>query len=191
MIELKLNQQVAQNQQAALAALFVKSPETRKRIRKIISEELKDVAKRLREDVRYEMKEDPRQAYKAVRSALLKGIMGGKVSIASPWRAGAGHRFERPRKLDMNPWQRGGNRTKRSPETERMDSYVGRDRAFVLCFLNAGTAERKTRYGNRGSIKATNWFKNMAPKEMELAAENLANVIEEELAEAYAEIIRT
>ena len=36
--------------------------ETRNRIRKIIREELKDTAKRLREDARYEMKEDPRKA---------------------------------------------------------------------------------------------------------------------------------
>ena len=191
MVELELNQQVARNQQEALAALFVNSPETKKRIRKIISEELKDVAKRLREDVRYEMKEDPRQAYKAVRSSVFKKIMGGMVSIVSPWRAGAGHRFERPRKLDQNPWQRGGNRTKRSPKTERMDSYWGKDRAFVLCFLNGGTAVRKTRYGNRGYIAARKWFENMAPKEMELAEENLANVIEEELAEAYAKIDNT
>ena len=45
--------------------------------------------------------------------------------------------------------------------------------------------------GNRGSITARNWFGNMAPHEMELAAENLSNVIEEELAEAYKEMDKT
>jgi hypothetical protein len=45
--------------------------------------------------------------------------------------------------------------------------------------------------GNRGSIKARNWFGDMAPREMELAAENLSYVIEEELAEAYNEMDKT
>jgi hypothetical protein len=35
---------------------------------------------------------------------------------------------------------------------------------------------------------ARNWFGSMAPHELQLAAENLSVVIEEELAEAYAEM---
>ena len=191
MIEMKVNPIVAQNQQAALAMLFVNNPETKKRIRKIIREELKDVAKRLREDAQYEMKEDPRKAFMGVGSSVYKKIMGGNVSILNPRKAGQRHDFVRPRKVDLNPWGRGGNRRPRSARTEEVDSYWGKDRAFILRFVNNGTVKRNTKYGNRGSITARNWFENMAPKEMELAAENLANVIEEELAEAYAEIIRT
>ena len=66
-----------------------------------------------------------------------------------------------------------------------------------MLFLNSGTDVRMAGSrggrlsGNRGSIAASNWFQNMAPHEMELAAENLSNVIEEELAEAYNEMDKT
>lgn len=188
MVQAELNQQVAQNTSEALAVLFVDNPDTRKRIRKIIREELKDAAKRLREDAKYEMKSDPRKAYRAVKSSVYRKILGGNVSILNPRKAGARYQLVKPRKLDQNPHQRGGNRRKRSERTNAVDSYFGRDRAFILRFVNSGTAVRHTKYGNRGSITARNWFPNMGQKELELAAENLANVVNEELAEAYAEM---
>ena len=184
-IRVELNQQLVEQQNRAFGRLMFTDKETRKRIRKIIREELKDTAKRLREDARYEMKEDPRKAYRAVKSTVYKRILGGNVSILNPKKAGPRYQLIRQRKLDMNPNQRGGNRRPRSPRTEQVDSYFGRDRAWILRIISSGTDTRHTRYGNRGSIVARNWFQNMAPKEMELAAGNLADVIEEELAEAY------
>ena len=188
MVQAELNRQVAQNTSEALAVLFVDNPDTRKRIRKIIREELKDAAKRLREDAKYEMKEDPRKAYRAVKSSIYRKILGGNVSILNPRKAGARYQLVRPRKLDQNPRQRGGNRRKRNERTNAVDSYFGKDRAFILRFVNSGTNVRHTQYGNRGIITARNWFQNMGQKELELASENLANVVNEELAEAYAEI---
>lgn len=190
MVQAEVNQQVAQNTNEALAVLFVDNPETRKRIRKIIREELKDAAKRLQEDAKYEMEEDPRKAYRAIKSSVYRKILGGNVSILNPRRPGARYQLIRPRKLDMNPHQRGGNRRTRSERTNAVDSYFGKERAFILRFLNSGTTTRQTRYGNRGSIAARNWFPNMGQKELELASENLANIMEEELAEAYAEIYK-
>ena len=190
MVQAELNRQVAQNTSEALAVLFVDNPDTRKRIRKIIREELKDAAKRLREDAKYEMKDDPRKAYRAVKSSVYRKILGGNVSILNPRKAGARYQLVRPRKLDQNPHQRGGNRRKRSERTNAVDSYFGRDRAFILRFVNSGTAIRHTQYGNRGSITARNWFPNMGQKELELASENLANVMEEELAEAFKEMYK-
>lgn len=184
-IRVELNHQLAEQQNRAFGRLMFTDKETRKRIRKIIREELKDTAKRLREDARYEMKEDPRKAYRAVKSTVYKRILGGNVSILNPKKAGPRYQLIRQRKLDMNPHQRGGNRRPRSPRTEQVDTYFGRDRAFILRFVSSGTDTRHTRYGKRGSIVARNWFQNMAPKEMELAAGNLSDVIEEELAEAY------
>lgn len=189
MVHVELNQQAVLNQSKALAALFIENPDTRKRIRKIIREEMKDAAKRLREDARYEMSDDPRKAYRAVKSTVYRKILGGNVSILNPRKAGARYKLIRDRKLDMNPHQRGGNRRTRSQRTEQVDTYYGKDRAFILRFVNSGTAVRKTRYGNRGFIAARNWFGDMAPHEMNLASENLANVIDEELAEAYNEVI--
>lgn len=192
MVHVELNRNVAQNTSEALAVLFVNNPDTRKRIRKIIREELKDAAKRLREDAKYEMKEDPRKAYRAVKSSIYRKILGGNVSILNPRKAGARYQLVRPRKLDQNPRQRGGNRRKRSERTNAIDSYFGKDRAFILRFVNNGTNDRQTRYGNRGRISVPgNWFPNMAQKELELAAENLANIMEEELAEAYKEMDKT
>lgn len=188
MVHAELNRNVAQNTSEALAVLFVDNPDTRKRIRKIIREELKDAAKRLREDAKYEMKEDPRKAYRAVKSSIYRKILGGNVSILNPRKAGARYQLVRPRKLDQNPHQRGGNRRKRNERTNAVDSYFGKDRAFILRFVNSGTNVRHTQYGNRGSITARNWFQNMGQKELELASENLANVVNEELAEAYAEM---
>ena len=189
MVHAELNRNVAQNTSEALAVLFVNNPDTRKRIRKIIREELKDAAKRLREDAKYEMKEDPRKAYRAVKSSIYRKILGGNVSILNPRKAGARYQLVRPRKLDQNPRQHGGNRRKRSERTNAIDSYFGKDRAFILRFVNNGTNDRQTRYGNRGRISVSgNWFPNMGQKELELAAENLANVVNEELAEAYAEM---
>lgn len=188
MVHAELNRNVAQNTSEALAVLFVDNPDTRKRIRKIIREELKDAAKRLREDAKYEIDEDPRKAFLAVKSSIYRKILGGNVSILNPRKAGARYQLVRPRKLDQNPRQRGGNRRKRNERTNAVDSYFGKDRAFILRFVNSGTNVRHTQYGKRGSITARNWFQNMGQKELELASENLANVVNEELAEAYAEM---
>jgi hypothetical protein len=189
-IQVELNEQLVEQQNRAFGRLMATDKETRQRIRKIIREELKDAAKRLREDAKYELKEDPRKAFRAVKSTVYRKILGGNVSILNPKKAGNRYQLVRERKLDTNPHQRGGNRRPRSARTEQVDSYFGKDRAFILRFVSSGTAERKTRYGNRGSIAARNWFQNMAPREMELAAGNLAEVIEDELAAAYNEIIK-
>ena len=189
-IQVELNEQLVEQQNRAFGRLMATDKETRKRIQKIIREELKDAAKRLREDAKYEMKEDPRKAFRAVKSSVYRRILGGNVSILSRRKAGVRYQLIRQRKLDQNPHQRGGNRRPRSARTEAFETYYGADRNFVLRFLNSGTVSRNTKYGNRGSIAARRWFQNMAPKEMELAADNLAKVIEEELAEAYNEIIK-
>jgi len=190
-IQVELNEQLVDQQNRAFGRLMATDKETRKRIQKIIREELKDAAKRLREDAKYELKEDPRKAFRAVKTSIYRKILGGNVSILNPRRAGARYQLVRPRKLDQNPRQRGGNRRKRSERTNAIDSYFGKDRAFILRFVNNGTNDRKTRYGNRGRISVPgNWFPKMGQKELELAAGNLAEVIEEELAEAYKEIIK-
>lgn len=187
MIKLDVNEQKLRNQKEALASLFVNEPQTRKRIRKIVREELKDARKRAQEDARYELPNDPRKAYRAIKFSVYKKIMGGNISILSRRRAGARYQLVRHTN-DAWRWGRGGNRRPRSADTERMDTYFGADRGFILRFLNSGTKVRNTRYGSRGNIAARNWFEFMGQKEMELAAENLAVVIEDELADIYREI---
>lgn len=191
MVSIEVNESVARNQNEALAALFVNNKDTRKRIRKIIREELKDAVKRVKEDAKYAMASDPRKAYRAVKSSIYRKILGGNISILQRRKAGTRYRLIRERKLDINPHQRGGNRRKRSERTEALDTYFGADRNFVLRFLNSGTVTRHTKYGNRGMRVARNWFTNDAPHEMDIAAENLSAIIEEELAEAYKKIDKT
>ena len=129
MVEVEVNQQLAEAQSKAFARLMFTDKETRNRIRKIIREELKDTAKRLREDARYELPNDPRKAYRAVRASIYRKILGGNVSILNPKRAGQRYQLIKPRKLDQNPFQRGGNRVPRGARTESVDTYFGKDRA--------------------------------------------------------------
>mgnify|MGYP006974590910 CR=1 FL=1 len=101
------------------------------------------------------------------------------MNILSPRTRGNGTNYVRPRKLDQNPNQRGGNRTKRNPRTIQIDSYQGKDRGFILRFLNQGTSDRESRIGNRGSITARHFFADSSQKAMEKAAEQLDALIED------------
>ena len=70
-------------------------------------------------------------------------------------------------------------------------SYQGASRAFVLRFLNQGTGERTagTRgghlSGNRGSIAARNFFEPLAGAALNVVSQHLAQIIEQEIANAF------
>lgn len=185
MVNVEIDEQKVEQQSRAFGRLMVTDKETRARIRKIIRAEMKDAAKRLRTDAKDAMRSDPRKAFRAVKSTVYRRILGGNVSILNPRKAGARYELKKPRKLDANPYQRGGNRRPVSARTRQIETYFGKDRAFILRFVSSGTAERMTKYGNRGAIPATGWFQSAAPHEMNLSAENLSQIIEDELADAY------
>lgn len=112
------------------------------------------------------LQSDPRRAASAVRSSIYKRILGGQVNILRRKRAGSAGSVP-----DQQPRPgRGGNRIKRSADTERMMGYQGPDRGFVLRFVNHGTVERTSRYGNRGSITGKNFFGPAAQTAIEEAA---------------------
>ena len=146
-------------------------------IRKCIGEARKNVVK----DAQGVLDNDPRHAYKAVRNSVYKQIFGGQINILSSRKRGAPTRYQRPRKLDENPHKRGGNRRKRSLRTLQLNSYEGVDRGFVLRFQNAGTVDRDTRYGNRGSLRARHWFGVSSAYQMDAAATKIAVMIEQML----------
>lgn len=100
------------------------------------------------------MRTDPKGASRAVRRTLYKQILGGQLNILRKKRAG--HLGTVPPQEPRTG--RGGNRRARSADTERMMVYQGSDRGFILRFVNKGTEERATRYGNRGSILGTDFF---------------------------------
>lgn len=210
LVNVEVDPVLVRMQQQALAVLFVSNKDTRKRIRKIIREELKDAVKRVREDARFSMENDPRQAYRAVKSMVYRKILGGNISILNKKKAGSPRPLVKHRKVEANPTMRGGNRRPVSERTRKIEEYFGADRAFILRFLNSGTKVRYSGYGrngrtieqyhryvestggmgHRGAIAPNNWFANYAPHEMDLAADNLSAVIEEELAAAYEKEIK-
>ena len=146
--------------------------------RKVVKKVLQEARTRLTRDARSFIGDDPRHAARAVRHTVYKQLFGGNINILQKRRASGKVSNYRPERT-LRPWQVGGNRRPRSRRTEQVDSYVGSDRGFILRFLNAGTATRVTRYGNRGRIAARNWFGHTAPFEMERAASELAAAINE------------
>jgi len=124
---------------------------------------------------------DPREAYKAVRSSVYKQILGAQVNILSSTKRGAATKYQRHRKLDDNPHQRGGNRRPRSMRTLQLESYHGAARGFSLRFVNAGTADRVTRFGNRGSLRARHWFGTSSAFQVDAATADLVQMIEQML----------
>lgn len=112
---------------------------------------------------------DPRAARYSVQRGKAgwdkkEDVIRGIVKILQPKTAGSKKTSYFPeRKLDKNPHQRGGNRRPRSARTEALQTYGPMDRGFILRFLEGGTAQRQTRFGNRGSIAPRNIFGRVSP----------------------------
>lgn len=179
--------------------LSTKNPVMRHRINGVIRSVLAQVRKSLQGQAQagLQMQSDPRHAYKSVRMAVYRRIFGGQVNILQSRRAGRGRLYEPPR----HPSRRGGNRMLRSDRTVDLMSYEGKDRGFILRFLNAGTAPRYTggrngrndderdRFvqahggrGYRGSIRARNWFGAASHQQLENAAANIDRMIDDIIA---------
>ena len=190
MINLDFDNAVVMRQKAALESMLVSNPDTAANIRKLITQEIAKARAAISQSAKGAMASDPRQAYKAVRRSVYKSILGGQVNIFNP-RGGAsssGSSFAKARKLDNHPHQRGGNRRKRSARTDQVDGYVGKDRGFILRFVNSGISKpRQTRYGNRGVIPARNWLATSGQRELEAAAERLSVLIDKELVKMMSE----
>jgi hypothetical protein len=150
--------------------------------KKYIRNVLKEARKKLSQDAKRFMKSDPRKAARAVKFSVYKTLFGGNLSILQKKRGSAGAKYElrRQRKIEQNPKMRGGNRRPRIDDgRNRLDYYYGADRGFALRFLGSGTVIRTSRFGNRGSIRNTNWFGHTAPWHMEDAADKVAEAINE------------
>lgn len=190
-----------------LTQLKTDNPGFEKRLRGVIRKILGEARANLRANAAsgLDMKSDPRHAYKAVRYAVYKKILGGQVNILSPRKAGAMNLYEQPRKGTKDPYGRGGNRMKRSARTVDMMSYQGSDRWMVLQWLNNGTRDRysgsgrngKTlsQYnafvehtggrGHRGSIAARNWFRGASLQELQYVAGEMEALIDKIIKEEF------
>ena len=173
-----------------LDRLQAKDSQMEERITKIIREAIKAARSMVTQDAKGAVGNDPRHAYKAVRSMVYKRILGGNISILQKRKAGSGKSgYEPPRTL--RPGQRGGNRVPRSARTQQMMDYEGSDRGFILRFLNSGTGQRTagTRngrlHGNRGSIAARNWFPSSGQRAMNAATQYIIDEIDRLIAEEF------
>lgn len=186
-IRVELNEAMAEQYKRALAKMLIKNPDTKKRLRAVIRKKLKEARSKTSKDVRSYLTDDPRKAYRAVKHSVYKKILGGNISILASRKAGTKYQLVRARKLDNNPHQRGGNRVERSERTKALDTYFGKDRGFVLRFLNSGTGARQSRLGNRGAISARGLFEHTAIWHMDEAAQEIAAAFESEFEKIYKE----
>lgn len=161
-----------------LDRLLMSNPDMEKRMQDLIRKVLKYARTEVSKGAKSSLPDDPRHAYKAVKIAIYKRILGGSVSILNRRRAsGKQSTYEPPRTLQ--PGQRGGNRVPRGARTQQVMSYYGADRAFILRFLNSGTQSRMAGgrggglTGNRGRIAARNWFQPTAQQALNQAIERL------------------
>ena len=175
-----------------IEALQSEYPAMKKHLQRIIRTMLMGVRSNLMKDAKsgLQMDSDPRSAYKAIRTAVYRRILGGQVNILQKRKAGKPGSYQKPLKGLPN---RGGNRWGRSDRTIALEGYQGADRGFVLRFLNQGTDERIirtytdrngdkhdiSRGGNRGRISSRNWFGDKSQQELEKASENLEKMIDE------------
>lgn len=188
--------------QEQLKHLMTTDPTMRKRLQGCIRKILREVAKILQDNAQsgLGMESDPRKAYKAVRSAVYKRLIGGNVNILQKRKASAA-KYTMPSRPNREG-KRGGNRWGRSGRTDAVDSYTGADRGFILRFLNQGTNKHGKRevhsytdiHGNRNNlsrnanrdvISGRDWFGNRSLAEMRNAAQNLEYLIDRVLNDEF------
>lgn len=179
MAKVKIHYKLLENQRKLLETLATINPKTHEELRKVIGEELRKARNEVASSAKFK-NGDPREASRAVRRSVYDKILGGNVNILNSRRAHGVTSYVPTRKLDANPKQRGGNRVKRSPKTQRYMDYEGRDRGFMLRFVNSGTTSRDTRLGNRGSITARRWFTRAGKQQMQELTQRLSRMIDEE-----------
>lgn len=153
-------------------------PERDKALRKIIATCIAHARSKVLKDSRSNMPNDPRKAYKAVRSSNYKRVYGGQINILNPRKAVRSMAIYRKERT-LKPGQWGGNRRKVSDRTKQVDAYFGADRAFIQRFTNLGTTVRETRYGSRGRIGARDWFGISSTIHMQDAVSELSDLLDE------------
>jgi hypothetical protein len=161
-------------------------------IRKVLGRARANLQKNAASGLR--MESDPRHAYKAVRYAVYKRLLGGQVNILNSRKAGdeTGYRPART----LTPGQRGGNRRVRNSRS--LDIYEGKDRGFVLRWLNGGMTKTNPRIirftendsrkvdkwnkhpntGNRGAIAPRNWFRSASLNELQTVSGEMQTLID-------------
>lgn len=172
-------------QRKALEQLLTSNPQMEKKIQRIIRRVFAEAKKQMQDAAASEMQSSPREAYKAVKTAVYRRILGGNMSILDS-RGTKTRPYDPPKKLRAG--QRGGNRVPRGSRTQQVMDYYGESRAFVLRFLNAGATSRVAGsrggrlHGNRGTITPRNFFGNNSLRIMQQTAGKLDALIDQAIA---------
>ena len=189
-----LDEQVKQ-----LRRMMSTDPYFRRRVNAVIKTVLSEARREVTQHAQGAMDSDPRHAYKAVRSAVYRRILGGNLNILQKRKAGAPGNYQKPRK---GLPKRGGNRWGRSERTKQLEGYEGADRGFVLRFINAGASNRAIRSytdssgtrhdllthakgGSRGNISARNWFGQASQQALENASASMQAFIDQIINEEF------
>lgn len=174
-----------------LERLLMTDPTMEKRVQEIVRKVLASARSQVSQSIKGEITNDPRQAYRAVKHAVYKRILGGSVSILNKRTAGKNraplppvvHRLQTETNKKGN--HRGGNRIARSSRTEDLLTYQGSDRGFILRFLNAGTSSRNNGVRPTGAIAPRNFFATNSQMAMEMASEQLMQYIDKLIQEEF------
>jgi len=201
MIGLEYNDAAIVKQSQVLEAALSTNPKTQRALQKLIRTAILDARRKVVQAAADKMESDPRGAANAVRTSVYKRVLGANINIYNSRKAHGSTSYESPRKGVSG---RGGNRLPRSAKTKRYMGYDALDRGFILRWINDGTHkgdrsinfkrdERRNRWpsvpkwskhpntGNRGTIAARNFFKGAGESALVQAADNLANMIEDEI----------
>lgn len=179
MVSLDINNAVVLEQKQALEQALSTNPKTQKALQQLIQKVILEARAKVVAAAGSSMAHDPRETRKAVRSTVYKRILGANINILNSRKAHGSNSYEPKRKLQEG--QRGGNRLPRSVKTQRMMSYSGFDRGMVLRWQNSGTSVRESRFGNRGSVPAHNFFSGAANRALSAAVSTLSQLIDTEL----------
>jgi hypothetical protein len=182
MITLEVNDAAVVQQKALLEQLLTTNPNTEKALQKLIRKAIKEARAETASKIKFK-NGDPHHAAQSIRTTVYKKILGANINIYNSRRAHGSIDYTPPRK-QRPPHARGGNRRKRSAETQRILSYGPLDRGFILRFVNSGAGkggDRNTRYGARGSIAARNFLRSAGEPALVKAVDTLSNLIDSEL----------
>ena len=189
-----------------IEGMMTDNPELRKKLQDAIREDVRKARQTVVRNMASVFKNgDPAEARRAVRHVIYDEILGANLNIYNMRRGTANWRVRQvDRKGTSDPKGRGGNRRKRNFVTIRMHGYEGKAKGFLLRWLSNGVNDRSIKFkermsreadkwnhhpntGNRGSIAARNFFEPMASAALNVVSQHLAQIIEEEIANAFNE----
>lgn len=147
-------------------------------LKNAVNKQLQEVRKVVASAVRGAFPTNRHKLDQAVSVRKYKSIWGGNVNIYNGrGKAGAGVSILKNRVRHRYVSER----------TKQVESYVGKDRAFILRALEMGNREvrvagsrgnKRGGSGSRGMLTARNFFADSAPKVTEAAQQQIERVIE-------------